>query len=102
VSIESRPADYSMRNLGPSAYSALSESFILNDTHAQRYHENLWKHGPQTKHYCDSECKKNLFCDSYYSDNVRKLQCNDKDFAYIKLVDYAANTVLNPWVERIS
>lgn len=61
----------------------------------------MWKHGPQSANYCDAECRRNLFCDSMYSVNELKLQCNDKEYGYIKIVDFTAGLVEEPWVERI-
>jgi len=44
---------------------------------------------------------KALYCDSRYSVNQRKLQCNNIDFDFTKLVDYAAGLLMNPQVHRI-
>jgi hypothetical protein len=44
---------------------------------------------------------KSMFCDSRYSVNEKKLQCNNLDFEFSKLVDFAAGLVMNPQVDKI-
>ena len=47
----------------------------------------IWKNGPHGNVVCDQECKKTLYCDSFYSVNDKKIICNDNDFEYMKIID---------------
>lgn len=100
--IENKPSDYRgvMSSLSPVSYSLLSESFLFNETLTQHYHTLMWKHGPQAATYCGDECKLGLFCDSNYAVNEKKLECNGKQFSYIKMIDFAAGRLMGTWVEK--
>lgn len=58
-----------------------------------------WKEGTRGMlPKCDEVCRKRLHCDSYYGFNEHKMICNDKNFNYMYLFDFALGSVLNPWV----
>ena len=67
----------------------------------QDYYKFIWKHGTQSSAYCDKECKKSMYCESYYSVSDKKVMCLQNDFEKLNTIDYIAGMFMNPWVQKV-
>ncbi|CDW90552.1 ser thr protein phosphatase family protein [Stylonychia lemnae] len=103
--------DFGLKNLGPAEYSRLSERFLEDADISQQYskqvilisqqqYRHTWKNGVESLKYCDKECRKSMYCESYDANNNWKVSCADLDFSYVRYTEYSFGKLLNPWVER--
>lgn len=61
-----------------------------------------WKNGPKGEvTTCDAKCRKQQHCDTFYSINEFKLNCNDVNFSIFQYLEYALGMSMNPWVQEI-